>query len=160
MFSRVQLFVTPWTVTHQAPLSMGFSRQESWSGLPFPSPGDLPDPGIEPMSPALLGDFLLPLSLLGGPPSSESVFREKRWTGAASMQWTQCSDEIPACYGREGGAAAGCGPQEWARHRLASSTTTVIDGPAAVVSLQFYNEDALVICNKAENTKCLSPGIQ
>ena len=42
---------TPWTVAHQAPQSMGFSRQEYWSGLPFPSPGDLPDPGIEPRSP-------------------------------------------------------------------------------------------------------------
>ena len=51
--SRVRLFVTPWTVAHQAPLPMGFSRQEYWSGLPFPSPGDLPDPGIEPRSPAL-----------------------------------------------------------------------------------------------------------
>ena len=51
--SHVQLFVTPWTVAHQAPLSMGFSRQEYWSGLPFPSPRDLPDPGIEPRSPAL-----------------------------------------------------------------------------------------------------------
>ena len=46
-FSHVQLFVTPLTVAHQAPLSVGFSRQEYWSGLPFPSPGDLPDPGIE-----------------------------------------------------------------------------------------------------------------
>ena len=53
LLSRVQLFATPWTVAHQAPLSMGFSRQEYWSGLPFPSPGDLPDPGIEPRSPAL-----------------------------------------------------------------------------------------------------------
>ena len=44
---------TPWTVALQAPLSMGFPRQECWSGLPFPSPGDLPDPGIEPRSPAL-----------------------------------------------------------------------------------------------------------
>ena len=52
-FSRVRLFATPWTVAQQAPLSMGFSRQEHWSGLPFPSPGDLPDPGIEPRSPAL-----------------------------------------------------------------------------------------------------------
>ena len=50
--------VTPWTVAHQAPLSMGFSRQEYWSGLPFPSPGDLPDPGIEPRSPALQADSL------------------------------------------------------------------------------------------------------
>ena len=46
-------FVTPWTVVHQAPPSMGFSKQERWSGLPFPSPGDLPDPGVEPASPAL-----------------------------------------------------------------------------------------------------------
>ena len=49
--SRVQLFATPWTIPHQAPLSMGFPRQEYWSGLPFPSPGDLPNPGIGPMSP-------------------------------------------------------------------------------------------------------------
>ena len=46
----VQLFVTPWTVAHQAPPSIEFPRQEYWSGLPFPSPGQLPDPGIEPMS--------------------------------------------------------------------------------------------------------------
>ena len=57
--SHVQLFATPWTVAYQAPLSIGFSRQESWSGLPFPSPGDLPDPGIEPRSPALQADPLL-----------------------------------------------------------------------------------------------------
>ena len=55
-FSHVQLFATPWTVAHQAPPSMGFSRQEYWSGLPFPSPGNLPDPGIEPRSPALQAD--------------------------------------------------------------------------------------------------------
>ena len=56
--SLVQLFVTPWTVIHQAPLSMEFSRQEPWIGLPFPPPGDLPDPRIELMSlafPALTG---------------------------------------------------------------------------------------------------------
>ena len=47
LLSRVQLFATPWTVAYQAPLSMGFSRQEYWSGLPFPSPGDLPNTGIE-----------------------------------------------------------------------------------------------------------------
>ena len=51
MLSRVQLFVTPWTVTLQAPLSMGFSRQQYWSGLPFPTPGGLPDSGTEPTSP-------------------------------------------------------------------------------------------------------------
>ena len=56
--SRVRLFVTPWTVAYQAPLSMRFSRQEYWSGLLFPSPGDLPDPGIEPGSPELESDAL------------------------------------------------------------------------------------------------------
>ena len=50
-------FATPWTVAHQAPLSMGFSTQEYWSGLPFSSPGDLPDPGIKPVSPALADGF-------------------------------------------------------------------------------------------------------
>ena len=54
--SRVQLFATPWTVAHQAPPSVGFSRQEYWSWLPFPSPGDLSDPGIEPRSPTLQED--------------------------------------------------------------------------------------------------------
>ena len=53
----VQLFVTPWTVARHASLSMGFSRQKYWSGLPFPPPGDLPIPGIEPASPALAGRF-------------------------------------------------------------------------------------------------------
>ena len=56
--SRVQLFATPWTVAYQAPPFMEFSRQEYWSGLPFPSPGDLPEPGIEPGSPALQADAL------------------------------------------------------------------------------------------------------
>ena len=51
--SRVQLFADPWTVAYQGPQSKGFSRQEYWSGLPFPSPGDPPDPGIEPGSLAL-----------------------------------------------------------------------------------------------------------
>ena len=59
-FSCVRLFLTLWTIAHQAPLSMGFSRQEYWSGLPCPPSGDLPDPGNEPMSlmsPALAGGF-------------------------------------------------------------------------------------------------------
>ena len=68
-FSRVRLFVTPWTVAYQAPPSMGFSRQEYWGGLPFPSPGDLPDPGIEPRSPTLQAD-----SLLSEPPGKPLIF--------------------------------------------------------------------------------------
>ena len=65
-FSRVQLFATPWTVALQAHLSTEFSRHEYRSGLPFPYPGDLPNPGINPGSPALQGDALLP-ELLGRP---------------------------------------------------------------------------------------------
>ena len=64
LLSHVLLFATPWTVAHQAPLSVGFSHQEYWSGLPFPPPEDLPDPGIEPESLALQVDSL-PLSLYG-----------------------------------------------------------------------------------------------
>ena len=72
--SPVRLFVTPWTVVHQAPLSMGFSGQKYWSGLPFPPPGDLHNPGIEPSSPARVscsgGWILNHLSHLGSPASS------------------------------------------------------------------------------------------
>ena len=64
--SRVWIFATPWTVAHQAPPSMEVSRQEYWSGLPFPSPGDFPDPGIEPGSTALQADAL-PSELQGSP---------------------------------------------------------------------------------------------
>ena len=60
LLSRVPLYATLRTVDHQAPPSMGFSRQEYWSGLPFPSPGDLPDPEFEPGSPALQADSLPP----------------------------------------------------------------------------------------------------
>ena len=62
-FSRIRLFATLWAIGHQAPLSMGFPRQEHWSGLLFPSPGDLPHPGIEPASlesPELAGRFFTP----------------------------------------------------------------------------------------------------
>ena len=69
VLSCVQLFVTPWTVALQAPLSMGFSRQEYWSGLPFPSPAVLHDPGIKPRSPTMEVDSL-PLSHLGSPSRS------------------------------------------------------------------------------------------
>ena len=65
--------LTPWTIAHQAPLSMGFPRQEHWSGLPFPSPGDLPNPGIEPRSPpALQADSLL-TEPLGKPTSVQEL---------------------------------------------------------------------------------------
>ena len=69
VFSLVQLFVTTSTVVHQVLVSMEFSRQEYWSGLPFPSPGKLPNPGIKPGSPTLQAD-----SLLSKPPGKPSTF--------------------------------------------------------------------------------------
>ena len=73
--SHVQLFATPWTVNYQAPLSTGFSRQEYWSGLPFPSPEDLPDPGIESVSPALSAD-----ALPSEPPGKSPPLKEEERT--------------------------------------------------------------------------------
>ena len=71
--SRVQRFATPWTVAHQAPPSMGFSRLEYWSGLPFPAPGDLPHLGIKPESPALQAD-----PLLSEPPGKPRKWRTQK----------------------------------------------------------------------------------
>ena len=83
-----EAFATPWTVARQAALSMGFSRQAYWSGLPFPSPGDLPDPGIEPKSPTWQADSL-PLNHQGSP--SWALGRDKNsawlkvWPGPSEM---------------------------------------------------------------------------
>ena len=68
VLSCVRLFATPWTVACQSPLSMEFSKREYWTGLPFPSPGDLPNPGLKPRSPALQAD-----SLPSEPPGRASV---------------------------------------------------------------------------------------
>ena len=80
LLSRVQLFVTPWTVAYQSPPSKGFSRQEYWSGLPFPSPGDLPNLGIEPRSPALQADAL-PSEPPGKPQREDNVSTKQRRDG-------------------------------------------------------------------------------
>ena len=77
--SHVPLFATPWTIAYQAPLSMEFSRQAYWSGLPFPSPGDLPDPGIKPGSPTFQADALL--SEPPGKPSAQRLF---------DLDWKPC----------------------------------------------------------------------
>ena len=76
--SHVQLFATPWTVAYQASLSMGFSRQGYWSGLLFPSPGDLPDPGIEPRFHALQTDAL-PSEPPGKPGKGEDTGKSYIW---------------------------------------------------------------------------------
>ena len=81
--SPAQFFVTPWTVAYQAPLSMGFSRQEYWSGLPFPSPGELPSPRIEPGSPALQADALT--SQPPGKPSFHEILLNEKVKAQYSM---------------------------------------------------------------------------
>ena len=83
--SHVQLFATPWTVAYQAPPSMGFSRQECWSGLPFLSPGDLPDPGIKPRSPTLQADAL-PSEPPGKPPVNFVVEANRKPTSHAKQR--------------------------------------------------------------------------
>ena len=84
--SRFQLFATPWTVAHQPPPSVGFSRQEYWSGVPLPSLGDLPTPGIEPESPELRTDAL-PSEPLG---NTHWTFPGMRWAlGASKGAWTK-----------------------------------------------------------------------
>ena len=85
-FSSVQHFATLWTAALQAPLSMGFSRQAYWSGLPFPSPGDLPDPGIKPtslISPALAGGFFSPRAICN---YSTSISEQT----VVSLHWGMC----------------------------------------------------------------------
>ena len=77
-FSYVQLFTTPWIVSDQAPLSMGFSRQEYWNGFPFPPPGDLPNPGIEPQFPAVQAD-----ALPSEPPGTAKA--EKSWANQNNL---------------------------------------------------------------------------
>ena len=97
--SRVRLFATPWTVAYQVPPSMRFSRQECWSGLPFPSLGDLPDPGIEPGSPALRADALP--SEPPGKPWCSWVGRQycQDISSSQSKLQTQCKpNQIPEIY--------------------------------------------------------------
>ena len=86
----VRLIATPWTVARQAPLSMGFSRQEYWSGLPFPSLGDLSNPGIKPRSPALQAD-----ALSSEPPGKPLT--KKRWHSTGNEPATWCC-KLPVCF--------------------------------------------------------------
>ena len=94
-FSRVRLCVTPWAVARQAPLSMRFPRQEYWRGWPFPSPGDLPDPGIKPTSSALQADSL-PLSHRVNP-------GQQQW-GVSNLQMQKVLGSHPRSASGEGGA--------------------------------------------------------
>ena len=125
--SYVRLFVTPWTVAYQAPLSMGFSRHEYWSGLPFPSSGALPNPGIEPRSPALQADVLtsescpvLVLNGSGGCRESLSVYLG--WVGRSYAFPSQSlSDGSTALEGRTK-SDAGARTSSWLLGLLALQT--------------------------------------
>ena len=87
--SRVQLFATLWTVAYQVSLSMEFSRDEYWSGLPFPSPGNLPNPGIKPRSPALWADALTSES------PGKSQQRSLEWGSEIKhLRWNECREYI------------------------------------------------------------------
>ena len=89
--SRVRLFGISWTVGHQAPLSVGFSRQEHWSGLPFSPPGDLPGPGMEPRSPALQAD-----SVPSQPPGKALwVWGQRPGNGKHRVNWRFGNADIP-----------------------------------------------------------------
>ena len=86
--SRVQLFVTPWTIAHQAPPSMGFSRHKYWSGLLFPSSGDLPNPGIEPRSSTLQADALTSEPLKKAERQIIDAFELQCWRRLLRVPWT------------------------------------------------------------------------
>ena len=116
--SHVRLFGTPWTVAYQAPWSMGFSRQEYCSGLPFPYVRDLPDPGIEPTSPALQADALLsePPGKLGDMKGHSLVhtlsiglynnYMSNNHQGQSPVRYTTLEDTVPTLWVRR----AFCGP--------------------------------------------------
>ena len=122
MLSHVWVFATPWTVAYQAPLSMGFSSQEYWSGLPCPPPGDLPSPGIEPRSPALQVD-----SLLSKPPGKTKNTR----VGSVQFSHSVVSDSLqphglqhtrPACPSPTPGVYPNSRPlNQWCQPTVSSS---------------------------------------
>ena len=110
--SCVWLFATSWTVAHQAPLSMGFSKQEYWSGVPFPPLEDLPNPGIEPVSPAWQADFL-PLSHLGNP-GGIPIYLNPVCLSSGVMCNLPCRRVIHACSLSSDKAVCASGRQMWA----------------------------------------------
>ena len=104
LLSCTWLFATPWTIAYQPPLSMGFSRQEYWSRLPFPSPGDLPDPGIEPGFPALQADSL-PSEPPGNPRPKQG--HQDLWLSVATQVHAQSLDSFqPQSLGSSTGRAS------------------------------------------------------
>ena len=115
LLSRVRLFATPWAVTYQAPPPMGFSRQEYWSGLPFPSPRELSNPGIEPGSPALEADALT--SEPPGKPKKEQLILFYYFSSVIS--WAAVPLSGPCCLSKIRNA-----PLQQAPHQRAPNSST------------------------------------
>ena len=111
LLSRVRLFVSPWTAACQAPLSVGFSRQECWSGLPYPSPGDLPDPGIEPGSPTLQED-----SLPSEPPGKPLSDYYRSYYKGSDPEW--CYGVMPGVTLRQGWGLSALSAPWRSRHQV------------------------------------------
>ena len=98
LFNCVQFFVTPWTVAHQAPLSMELSRQEYWSGLPFPTAWDIPDPGIEPVSlesPALTDGFFFTTAPPGNPGKILSIIDTMKYIASPGLIYLITESLVP-----------------------------------------------------------------
>ena len=113
MLSCVLLFVTPWTVAHQALLSMGFPRQEYWNGLPFSTPGDLPDPGIELASPALAGKFFTTVphgEAFSSVQFSRSVMSDCLWPHELQHAMPPCPSPTPGVYSNSCPLSRWCHP--------------------------------------------------
>ena len=143
LLSCVQPFVTPWTVAHQAPLSMGFSQQEYWSGVPFPPLGDFPDPGIKPSSPAQQVDSL-PLCYLGSSPNGSFVF-VRAWVLHLRNYARGCQCVLRALIpGDDAGKAA-----TWARPESCGPRFGSIPG--------VWDEEGCEVCRRAQ-IPCGVPG--
>ena len=98
--SHVQLFASPWTIAQQIPLSTGFSRQEYCSGLPFPTPGDLPHPEIEPTSRALAGEFFT-TAPPGKPSSDQQLPRKIKWRISTKLMASEQTNDIDKSHKRQ-----------------------------------------------------------
>ena len=134
MLSHVWLFMTPWTVACQIPLSMGFPRQEHWSGLPFPSPGDLPNPGIEPGSPVLQADSL-PSEPLGKPKKSRDNQNNKQvWSWSTKWRWAKANRILLREH-------AGIGNTLYQKHKKWLYTWTLPNG-------QYWNQIDYILCSQ------------
>ena len=142
LLSHVQLFATPWTAAYQAPPSMGFSRQEFWSGLPFPSPGDLPDPGIESGSPAFQADALI--SEPPGKPHVTHTHKQKICPLLIKFPCVPCQAIFPAlkatvfiCIYREVWMKA----NESASYSVMSDSCGPMDPPGSFLSMEFSRQE-------------------